>query len=123
MSHKLVNANGHLSLDVYYEVEDAPEQKHWNNKSKWMPTTVHLKLTANRPFGPTLPVESDLTTSSILGETSPIQGITVHGVKINKDGKVGKVPVSDHYYSYVNLPDWIQAIANEMLAELAEGTR
>jgi hypothetical protein len=118
VTHKLINANGHISLDVYYEVEDIPEQKHWNNKSTWLPTTVHLKLTADKKFGAALPPASDLTTEEFLGQTSPVSGITVHGVKIRQDGTVGKVPVSDHYYSSSRLPDWLDAIVREAILGL-----
>jgi hypothetical protein len=124
MSHKLINVNGHLSLDVYYEIEGMPEQKHWNNKDTWTPTSVHLQLQTDRRFADTLPDSDELTTHGILGEPSPISGITVHGVKNKrKDGQPGKVPVSDHYYSHASLPDWLQAVVHETLTGLAARAR
>ena len=124
MTHKLINANGHLSLDVYYEVEGVPARRHWNNKDTWTPTTVHLQLNTEKRFGAFLPNSDELTTHSILGESSPISGLTVHGVKNKRsDGQPGKVPVNDHYYSGSRLPDWLQAIVVETLTGLAAGAR
>ena len=120
MSHKLISANGHLSLDVYYEIEGVPDQLHWNNKDKWRPTSVHLQLNTDKRFGASIPKSVDMTTLDILGESSPFSGITVHGVKIKrKDGLPGKSPTNVHYYSSYELPDWLQAIVHETLVGLA----
>lgn len=123
MSHKLINANGHLSLDVYYEVEGVPDQPHWNHKTMWRPQTVHLALNTDKRFGAALPDSDELTTQCILGESSPVSGIVVHGVKINKDGQVGKVPTNEHYYSSRGLPVWLDAIVKEVVLGLARAAR
>jgi hypothetical protein len=119
MSHKLINANGHLSLDIYYEVEDVPDQEHWNGKDKWRPTSVHLQLSTAKRFR-LIPKPLDITTLEILGESLPVNGITVHGVKIKrKDGLPGKVPTTEHYYSQAMLPEWLRDIVSETLLEMA----
>lgn len=118
MTHKLITAKGKLRLDLYYEIEGIPDQRHWNNKHTWRPTHVHIVMTTDGVWG-SIPNANDLTVNSLLGDSHPLEGITVSGVKINKDGQAGKVPASEHYYSHASLPDWLQAIVSEAMLGLS----
>lgn len=118
-THKLTKSKGSLRLDAWYEVEGVEPMPHWNHKTKWLPTHVHVSLSIGKDFGPFLPSSNELTTENFLGENSPVQGINVHGVKIKQDGTPGLATVNEHYYSHASLPDWLDAIVKEILLGLS----
>lgn len=116
-THKLTKSKGSLRLDAWYEVEGVEPIPHWNHKTTWLPTYVHVSLSTGEDFGPFLPTQGELTTKNFLG-AGPVGGIEVHGVKIKQDGTPGLAKVNEHYYFFTNLPPWLDAIVKEILLGL-----